>query len=518
MIDNFMIRCREALLRNPRATARRWQVRADRRLHAVERRESADFESRFVCEPGPGRIVLGRARMLAGNPCWIGLPIDEFLNGHSWVTGSTGAGKTFLVLGLLLQLLEQEVCTLVVVDMKGELTQILLELGLPALSTRMGPRLLQNLRIIQPFGKHLPSLRITEPEVGVPREIQAFNLAASIGDALGDEMGARMHRVYLRLVLLAIELRLPLTEIARWLESPARFAREARRSADPVLREYGTTVFPREHPATLRSLASRADVFLFLPEVRAALCAPTCVSLPDALEKGITVIDLGNPPAGAERAQRFWAGILLGRLTRSILSRPVRPDSRRTLVVIEEFQEGVGRAPEQFSRLLALARFKRVSLLLANQQVAQLDRNLVKLLRTNTAVEAAFRCNLDDAKNIGHALPVPSGTERPSQVRRGLVEEFTRLPDRTYYLWAKRLFQAQRVRSPRLDLAALQEAASRVAPETLDFIRRGSVALDERPASVAEVVETDPRMIESIGPGFLTPIEPVADADFPVIG
>jgi hypothetical protein len=326
-------------------------------------------------------------------------------------------------------------------------------------------------------------LRVTEPEPGVPRAIQAFNLASALEDALADDLGSRMTRVFLRLSSLAMELGYPLTVILRWLESPETFARDARRSADLSVREYARSGFGRESRPAVDALLARLDSFLFLDEVKLALSAPRCVSFADALESGLTVVDLGSPPAGAERAQRFWAGILTGRITRAILSRPVTDESPRAWVIFEEVQEALGGGQaEQFARLLALARHKRTSVTLINQQPAQLaavDPTLVKVLRTNAGIECAFRANLEDAKTLVYALPVPPGQRNIAEARLAMVAQLTQMPDREFLFWLKQApFRAQRVRSPRLDLDALRRVATELPEELREAARRGTVSMD----------------------------------------
>lgn len=473
------------LLRGDEADrAREWQARSLADAYARDHDDVTRFRVAMACEPNDRRVVLGRARDLSGEPFWCGLPFEDFLGKHGWITGATGSGKSFMVLACLLQVLRDGRFPVLVVDLKSELSELLIELVLPALlRTRGGARLLNRLRIIRPFGRDLPMLRVTEAEPGVPRAIQAFNLASALEDALADDLGSRMTRVFLRLCALAIELGYPLTVIQRWLESPEAFMRDARRSADPVAREYARSGFARESRPAVDALLARLDTFLFLDEVKLSLSAPQCVNFSEALESGLTIVDLGSPPAGAERAQRFWAGILTGRITRAILSRPVTDRTPQTWVIFEEVQEALGGGQaEQFARLLALARHKRCGVTLINQQPAQLaavDSTLVKVLRTNAGIECAFRANLEDAKTLVHALPVPPRQKNVAEARLALVTELTQMPDREYLLWLKQApFRAQHVRSPRLDVAGLRESADRLDGEVREALRRGVVSMD----------------------------------------
>jgi hypothetical protein len=497
--------------------ARRWQSKTAREVAELRR-----FARRMRCESAAARVLLARAADAAERWFWAGLPTEELLSMHWWTTGSTGSGKTFLVLGVLLQLLEERKAPVVILDMKGELATLLTETVLPALSQRADDgEFLQNLRIVRPFdSSYVPQLRLTAPEPGVAPEIQAYNLAAALEEALGADLGARMHHVFLRLALLAVELNQPLPVIGDWLTSPARFADAAGRSGDGALREYARSAFPRENRASLEALRARLDSFLFLPQVRAALAAKECLSFGSALEQGVTIIDLGDPPAGAERVARFWAGVLIGRLSRAILSREVSGESPRALIVLEEFQEALQRfQAEQFARLLALARHKRVSLLFVNQQPGQLEPQLTRLLRTNTGLECAFRCNYEDAQSLAHAFPVPADTKRPAEARQALARQMTGLPQRSFYLWLKEAsFRAQLVRSPRLDLDELRSEASRTSEEIRERIRQGVVAdrvVDALPAS-DKLGARDLQAFEQ--ESLMRPTEALTDEQFPSLG
>ena len=195
-------------------------------------------------------------------------------------------------------------------------------------------------------------------------------------------------------------------------------------------------------------------------------------------------MDVGTPPAGAERAQRFWAGILTGRITRAILSRPVTDGTPLAWVIFEEVQEALSSSgqADQFARLLALARHKRVGVTLVNQQAGQLaavDSTLVKILRTNAGIECAFRANLEDAKSIAHAMPLPPRQRKPGEARLEMVTELTQMQDREFRSGSKQApFGAQRVRSPRIDLARFRRIADETPADIRSFMRRGGIRSD----------------------------------------
>ncbi len=499
------LRVRELLTRHDAKRARRLHTWAATRPSPAEERERDLFEREMRVEPGQGRVVLARGRTRAGEAFCVGMPTDAFTRSHGWITGGTGTGKTFEALAIQLAILHQESYPCVYFDMKGEFAALLLDVVLPALAVSGAPHL-QRVRVIRPFdGDYMPLLRVTRPEHGVSREVQSMVLASQLRDALGEDLGGRMLRVFLKLVALAIELDESLVVLSRWLAQPETFVQAATRSQDPELRQYAWGQFKGESKLSVGALAARLDTFLHLPETRLALSAPSCLSFAECLEGGVTVIDLGDPPAGAEHVARFWSGILVGRLARAILSREVKPDTAQVHVVLDEWQEALATSQiEQFVRLLSLARYKRVALTFVNQapaQVAEKSPLLVRSLRTNCNWTMTFRSNLEDARAMAHSLPLPE-ERKGGRGREELVEELTRLPDREALLWVKQApFRAQRVRSPRVDIDGLRERAAAASDGIRAAIRQGTVALRREDQESIGAQEQDLRGVLGLDEG-----------------
>lgn len=501
-----------------RDRARQWQARLAQELDPETRRRAEAFRSRFVVARQADAVGLGH-HLVPSPPVPVGMSFDELLSRHAWVTGATGSGKTFFVLGLLIELLRRSLSPIVVVDLKGELSRLLQDLILPGLAAGSHPPpWLAHVRIIRPYGSSfIPLLRLTAPEEGIAPEVQALGLAAGLEEALGKDLGIRMERLFLKLSCLAIELGEPLTAIHGWLERPVSLARDALRSSNASLRAYVRQSFERETAASREALLARLDAFLLLPETRLALSAPRCLSLKESLERGVTIINLGEPPAGAERVVRFWAGVLVGRLSRAILSREIQAGSPPALVLFEEFQEALsGAQVEQFKRLLALARYKRVSLWFVNQQVGQLsavDPSLPKILRTNTGLEALFRCNAEDARLLAPVLASRKAVR--GRVRPDPASELMSLKDREFMFWAKReSFGPQRLRAEDLDLEGFQVLARSLSPVVRRGLDQGTEALPRQELEAlreSRRARSEERMEQELSPSERS-------SAFPVLG
>jgi len=491
------------LFRGPeRDTARQWHAVTERAREADVHARREAFLRELRCDDNDQRVRLGRARAAERDFQWCGLPLATLCAMHLGIIGATGAGKSYLIAGLLYQLIARRV-PVVLIDMKSELADLLLDVVVPAAVADGREDLLERVRVVRPFESgRVPLLRLTEAEPRVGREVQSINIAQALSEAVGHDIGPRMLRALLPAAGLAVERNLPLPVLTEWLRSPEAFARVAAGSSDPIIRAYALHELPRESRSSLDALRARLDLLFHLPEIREALSAPRCLSFDECLESGVTVLDFGSPPGGAEAAMRFIASPVAGRLGRGILSREVRADTTPVIVCFEEFQQLLGvHQVEMFKRLLALCRFKKVSLWFSNQQPAQIaeaDRTLLRILRTNLGAECIFRSSVEDARTLSEGLSTRSADETLTQARSRVVEEIATLPRRQFFFWLRdSTFGPQRLQSPRVNIGALKASAASLTPEQRERIRLGTVSI-ERPADntspLTATPEPDPRV------------------------
>jgi len=493
-----------------RVLARRWQGRVDNALSP----ERAALLRALSIQAGAGGVVLASA-WSRGQWRSLGLPTARVLSCHAGIAGGTGTGKTSLLLGIAAQIVCEDRYPVILFDAKGEFADKVLDLLPPILlDAGVSEERLGRLRVVKVFDPHyVPLLNVTLPEPGVPKEAQAYGVASAVEQALAEPLGGRMHHLLVRGAALAIELGLPITELQRWLDDPLAFQRAARRSSDPSIRDYASTGFPKENRESLRALAARLNALLFWPGARLALCAPGSVSFADALsEPGLTIVHVGDAPSGAERLSKFFGALLLGKIVRAILSRPITAETAPAWFVAEEIQECLG--PEearQVSRLLSTARFRKVGVWLTSQSRSQLhavDPGLVAAMRTNLTIQAQFRTSPEDAAAFAHMLP-----ESDEEHRRELVQEMTRLPQRHFYLAVRDLgATAQLVVAPKLDFAGLEVSARRIPAELRARIRQGIATAPRDAAELPAVVPPEKSELPVVEP------PPPDSGEFPRLG
>jgi hypothetical protein len=502
MVEHLAARLRRLLKGPEQDIARRWHSTTERARNAESHARRETFLRELQSSTGDDRVKLGRAQKPGGDFQWCGLPLHRLCAMHLGISGATGAGKSYLIAALLYQLIKRRV-PVVLADMKSELANLVIDVVLPAVVARGREDLLDRVRIVRPFESgRVPLLRITEREPRVSQQIQTMNIAQSLSEAVGHDLGPRMLRALLPAAGLAVERNLPLPVLTEWLRSPETFARAAASSRDPSIRAYALHELPRENRSSLDALRARLDLLFHLPEVREALSAPRCLSCEECLESGVTILDFGSPPGGAEDAMKFIAGPVAGRLGRAILSREMREDTPPAIVCFEEFAQLLSSYQvEMYKRCLALCRFKKVNLWFSSQQPAQIaeaDRTLLRVLRTNLGAECIFRSSVEDARTLSEGLSTRSGDETLSQARSRMVEEIATLPRRSFFLWLRdSSFGPQRLQSPRLDVDALRRSAAMLSPDQRERIRLGSVSIEraaEAPLPLQSVVEPDPRV------------------------
>lgn len=429
---------RRLLVGDPRRLAREAQART----RTPEQITLDRFRREFRASSKRGDfITFGFVPGPRGKRTAIGLPLSRIVGEkgtHILDQGPSRSGKTRLALAVLRQLQSMPVRAWTI-DPKGDLTDGRERLLAAAVSKPGGERLLERLRVLRLFDPNAPPpVRLTAREEGIPITVQAAGIATALQEASGAELGHRMGHILHFPAELAIETNQPLTSVLDWLTRPSTFAAAAAASQNDRLRHFAHYELPRENKESLRALVVRLQRVLLLPSVRRAVEAPTCFNFREALDRFEVILDGSNPPPGEEAAVRMLCSPLLGRMTRAVLSRPVTTETMPVLIFIDELPELLGRfETDGIGRLVSLAGSRLTNFFLIHQERGQLGSELFHLLRTNCGIETVFRPSHRDAELIAHALPVPDGVERPSQVREGLVRAFTRLRRRRFLFWCK---------------------------------------------------------------------------------
>lgn len=496
--------------------------RADAEIEHEEH-ERLNAPARIMRERAASReptVSLGTSLRSDGHPYRVQLPVGALRGGGHWmVTGSTGSGKSYFLITVLMQLFGFWASGIspggiIIFDLKGELAQLLRDVIIPSLvaswNDQLATRLLQRLAVIAPFDEHAtPPFQILAREPRLPIEVQAHEVATSFGRTIGNDLGIMQQYVLRMLLVLAIDLGLTLPDVVEMLRTPAFLRWATEHTTLPQVRAYFEERFARERSASVAGLLNRLDSLVMFPALRKMLNAPGMIRFDRLIENSITIVDLGGAPAGIAEVSPFFGQLMFSKVTRAIFTRRIAPGTPDVTIIADEFQQLL--TPDMardFERVLTLIRSQRVFLWSAFQQAAQVESVsplLLRILRTNTDYKVLFRTELDDARHFAHMLPVTGAVrrERPGfadprsptapltadEERRQLLEQVPSLPNRVCWFSERQApYSAILTRSLSLNIAVARRAASTLPAEMRQVIRNGILAVPPE-----ELAATDAR-------------------------
>lgn len=482
--------------------------RALHREHHQQTHGAFDAEQKRLAQ-APGAVRLGR---LDPSGREVLAAIVDLLR-HVLLLGESGSGKTIFLLLLLLEVIATGTAVPLLIDVKGESVALLRERLLPRLLSRLSPvaaqALLGSLRVIDPFGSSfLPPFNVVVRDPSIAVEVQALDIASSLDTAIDGGSGLRMDTIVDWALRLLLEIPgTTLLTLRRALQEPALLDALVMRCTNADVRGYFLTRFPQEPQASKLAVLARLDRFLALPQTRLCLSAKTTLDFDAMLTSGVTLIDLGNAPAGQVEVVKFWATLIFTKVARAIYRRAPTGTALPAVIIVDEWQACLsGPIAASLEDVLARARSRGCFLWLANQQLAQLTRvssTLREIALGQTTVQFFFRLAEDDARALRGALPpasdrAPSApwstTQRDDDAERR-VRAATRLPNRTaLFIDKRRSTEALRFRTASLDLTPIT-----VEPAIAAALARGVVA--EPVADLEDALREHDRMCDALSRG-----------------
>lgn len=394
--------------------------RAEAEAQQYQLSEDGPFSAAMEARRKASHVVLGEDQ--GGSPYIIA--VDDLTGAHGWVSAATGAGKSRIAGNLVDQMLSKVVTgapvAVIVFDCKGELGDLVLRAAANTASQLPEKRraaFLGKLRILRPFaGDYLVPLQLLRRDHAVPAMTQAHAFAEVLEQASEAPLGVRQDRALTFLCALGIEAGVTLPEL-RWRLSYDRksLGDLAKRCTAPEVRLYFHQVFSTEEATSLEGIAARMDALLRVDALRAALSAEEMFRFNECCTPGLTVVDLGNPPMGAEGAARALAALLLARMTWSAFAAERRPETR-IVVVADELQQaitGAGSNAHHLDRILTTGRSAGIALWSFHQGTSQLPKEFAAALGQNVRFRLIGRSSSADAAASQEWLPVTGAMPRP---------------------------------------------------------------------------------------------------------
>ena len=333
---------------------------------------------------------------------------------HCHIIGGTGHGKTQLLQQLVLYDLHAahiEPTSIVIIDSQGDLIRKLSALSL--FDPNDHGSLAERFILIDPSDIECPpALNLFDPGIKrlegySPRERElAFNSLVDIygrffGALLGAELTARQGTVfrYLARLMLTIESATIHTLIAL-MDDVGPFKTNIE-NLDPTARRFFEKEFTRPaFNATRQQIKQRLYAVLSIPTFDRLFSAPRSkFNFFDALNEGSIVLvntakDLLKPDGTA-----IFGRFILSLIEHAIMERATLPEAERTptYLYVDEAQDYFD---ETIETLLVQGRKFNFGLILAHQNLAQLDTRLKAILMGNTSIKLAGGVTDNDAKAL----------------------------------------------------------------------------------------------------------------------
>lgn len=338
---------------------------------------------------------------------------------HAYILGSTGCGKTSLILKLIEKdLLAQQ--SIVILDMRGDLITGALSLC---------------------ESKGIDPNRVTLLDLRDKEFVQGFNPLAGAGepfiralhvlDVLAEEAaswGVQLEETLRSALLVLAEAKEPLTKIAQLFYDPAFRTKCLSRSQDEDLiafwDRYDALKVERQQTWALPVL-NKVTSLLAVPNLRKVLDGNPSLELGDVLNRKGSVLLVSLAVDEFHRSSRMLGSLIVSAISREVLSRVDVPERSRNPVrlYVDEFEN---MASESFESLIAEGRRFKLSLVLSHQTLSQLQNRLRSVIRNNVGLQLIFQCGFEDAKTVSNELPNDLGVAQIRELEVGQAIVMTR--------------------------------------------------------------------------------------------
>lgn len=403
------------------------------------------------------------SKVILGKAGWgqdIKLPVNKIAS-HGLVLGASGAGKSYLALSLMSQLLElssSEVPSFAILDAKGELFEKALSY-LYAHLYRLKPVARAS------FKKRIVIIDFSSSEFITPYNILARReyladelMVANRIDTISEqfsglsEMSVRMKMILKYFLLLMAEFDLPLPFFERLCSDPVLLNTLVEKSINLQVKDYFLNRFDDESKITLLALRQRIDALLISDGVRLSLSASTA---PDftSLQDGGAILLINTAGRNITRGiSELLQGLLLSDIKQSVFRRS--NPSQQFLWLLDEaqnlYKSAVNR--EHMADLLTMSRSFGSFFVLLTQSLtsAVRDADILNSILANVRWIVMLRSTLRDAELIAPGIAVTGALHKPAhnpfEVAKSMTEseelkarlkEITKFPDRLAYCWLK---------------------------------------------------------------------------------
>jgi type IV secretory pathway TraG/TraD family ATPase VirD4 len=387
------------------------------RMQTLEFRE-LEPPARFLHGTESDAVTLG-VPLFRGDARTIGMDTDARRR-HAYVVGSTGTGKSTLLLNLIHQdMLAGRGVT--VLDVHGDLAA--------AITERVPARRTNDAIVFDAAADHVVSFN----PLACPDPARVDQVTSGVVSAmrkLYDSWGPRLENVLRHAVFVAVEQQGTLLDMLKLLIDDAYRETVVARVSDEVVRSF----WQREYASwsgqykteAVSSVTNKLLPFLTSRQLRAITsgAARQSLSLRRVMDEGkILVVNLSRGRLGQDNAT-LLGSLLLTSIEQAAMTRAELPEAERRdhFLYLDEFQSLV---TPSTAIMLSESRKYRLALTLSHQLTRQLDQDTYHSVIGNAGSIISFRVGLEDAE-----LLAPAMSKHPGQL---LPADLCNLPNYTAY-------------------------------------------------------------------------------------
>lgn len=331
------------------------------------------------------------------------LPADR--RRHVYIVGQTGTGKTGLLFNLMRADMEagEGFCFL---DPHGDASQ-----AIAAATPR--PRTNKVIYLDPSDPTHTFAFNPLAGVAPADRATSAANIVSAFKNIWGQSWGPRLEYVLSNALRLLLDNRdQSLIGLPRLLVDEQFRSRLIKNCTDPLIRFYWQREFEaldsRQRAETLSPIQNKIGILLANPFIRSVLCQnASTIDIAEAMNTGkVLIVNLSKGNLGTEPAHLLGALLITAVSQAAEARRNIPEDHRRDFTLyVDEFQNF---ATDSFASILSEARKWRLSLVAANQHIAQLPESLQHAVFGNAGTIVAFRVGAIDAPVLAAELGMES--------------------------------------------------------------------------------------------------------------
>lgn len=304
---------------------------------------------------------------------------------HVWCGGSTGTGKSTLMLNMAAQVMAQGQ-GLIVIEPKGDLASDVLN-QVPASR-------INDVIWFDPTDTEKPiGLNVL---TGDP-EMVSGHIVGMIKRLYGDtSWGPRLEQILRYSVQTAAEAGLTLYDVKQLLLNHDFRRKTVRQMKDPDVRQFWARL-DKIPDNSVDGVVNKLDAFVGYRAIRNIVGQRDGLSIQDVVEQGkILLVPLDIARMGENTASMF-GGLLVNGIWQAIRT---RESKQPIILMLDEFQHFAAQDDTDLGDTLAMARSYNLGMVMANQHTGQLPLSMLAAVRNNARTKFVFSISSEDAKKV----------------------------------------------------------------------------------------------------------------------